>query len=157
MNKYKKPDIDEDKIKNNPFLKKLVVPVNRISSSDKWKQDGEEWYKGSYDFDADQYTKVFSNSNNRLAINALSARAKELLMWVVCEVEKGKHYVWINKKRYMEELGIGSMNTYRNALNELIEQSFLMKTTITDVLWINPTYFFNGNRIKSFPENVKIK
>jgi hypothetical protein len=157
MGKYIAPTIKEDKLGSNPFLKDLSVPVNKVKSEDRFKQDGEEWYKGEYEFDADVYCKVFSDSTRRKAMAKLSARGKDLLLWLIYEADKGKGYLWINKDRYMQECGITSMNTYRSALNDLLANDYLIRSAILNVFWINPSFFFNGNRIKAFPENVKVK
>lgn len=157
MSKYKKPVIDESKLGLNPFLVSLGIPVNKVKTEDRFTKDGDEWYKSNFEYDGDVYCKVFSDSARRLRMVGLSARGKDLLLWLVYEADKGKDWLWLNKERYMDECGITSMNTFRSAVNDLIRKGYIIKTVFTDYYWINPHLFFNGNRIKTFPENVKIK
>lgn len=157
MAKYEKPKFEEDELGINPFLSSLEIPVSKIKSDDRFTKDGELWYKANFEFDADNSCKVFSDSVRRLKMVKLSARGKDLLLWLVFEADKGKDYVWLNKDRYMEECKISSMNTYRSAVNDLIRNAYINRTVVTDIFWINPTLFYNGNRIKAFPDNVKEK
>lgn len=159
MSKYIKPEINEEMLGVNPFLNSLVVPVNKVQDKDgsRFTQDGQEWYKADYEYDADTYCKVFSDATRRKLVSELTPRGKDLLMWVQYEAKKGKDWLWINKERYMEECTVASVTTYRSAVNELIKKGIIVKTVVTDTFWINPYFLFNGNRIKAFPDNVKIK
>ncbi|WP_233826736.1 hypothetical protein [Dyadobacter sp. CY312] len=67
------------------------------------------------------------------------------------EIEFGQDIIWLNKNR--EELDI-SLNTYKEAVTELIKKCFLNKTTVRDVYWANPYLFFAGDRIRKFPSCV---
>ena len=164
MNKYKdKPEINEEDLGKNPFLNSLHVDVNSIKSDSKYqvynKAMGEDaiFELANFEFEATPYCKVYADSSRRLDMVALSPRSKDLLMWVMYEAKKNKDWLWVNKKRYMEESKVGSINTYKAALNELIKCGFITKTVIMDTFWLNPHYFFNGNRITKFPDNVKRK
>ncbi len=163
MNKYDKPKFDEEDLGENVFLDKLEVLVSRVRSDNNYKvhdvHSGEDaiFELANYDYEKVAYCKVFADAGRRLKMVQLSPRAKDLLLWVMYEVKQGKDWIWLNKVRYMEENNIGSINTYRTALNDLIKKKYLGITVISDVYWINPDFFFNGNRIKSFPNNIKVK
>lgn len=157
MSKYEKPVINEAELGKNPFLVGLEVPVNKVKSEDRYKQDGELWFKSDYEYDADPHCKIFVDKARRLATVELSPRTKDLLLWVMYEAKAGKDWLWINKDRYMEESSVSSLNTYRGAVKELIKFGFLNKTIVSDTYWLNPMYFFHGSRIKAFPDNIKIK
>ena len=83
----------------------------------------------------------------------LSAKAKDLLWFIVYELKAGRSYVVVNVKRYLEEVKV-SRKTYRRAVLDLIAASIIAPTSITNVFYINPAMFFNGSRIKKFPEKV---
>lgn len=157
MSKYIKPEVREEDLGKNPYLKSLVVPVNKVSGEDRFRQDGTEWYKSDYEYDAAASCKVFVDSQRRKDMAKLAPRSKDLLLWIIYEVKKGKDWLWINRERYMEESGITSLNTYRSAATELIKTGYISKTVVLGVYWINPDLIFSGNRIKAFPENIKIK
>lgn len=159
MSKYEKPDIDEKELGVNPYLLHLVVPVYRVKdvNGDKFIKDGDVWQKGDYDYDAAPYCKLFSEATKRKSVNALRSSAKDLFLWLLYEAKKGKSWLWINKERYMEENEISALNTYRSAVNDLVKKGFLIKTVVSDTYWINPDYFFHGDRRKAFPNNLKVK
>lgn len=156
MNKYKKPKIDEGTLGKNPFVSSLKIKVSSVVSKDKFRYDKKDdvWMNAEQDWESVSFTRIYSDSERRLQMAALKASAKELLLWLMYECETGKDWMWINKVRYMEENNINSINTYKSALNELIRTGYITKTVIADVFWINPHFFFNGNRIKCFPENI---
>lgn len=159
MSKYEKPDINEEELGVNPYLMHLVIPIHKVKevNGDKFIKEGEVWQKADYDFDASPYCKLFSDAGKRKMVNKLKPRAKDLFLWLMYEAKKGKCWLWINKERYMEENEISAINTYRSAVNDLVKGGFLNKTVIMDTYWINPDYFFHGDRKKAFPNNTKIK
>jgi hypothetical protein len=157
MSRYKKPEIDESALGVNPFLSGLTIKVNKKITGDKFKQDGEFWSKADVEFEAAPFCKIFSDSERRLKMVSLHPRAKDLLLWVIFEANANKDWLWINKVRYMEENRVSSINTYKAAVNELMQAGFITRTVITDVFWINPHYFFAGNRITKFKEHVKLR
>ena len=159
MSKYEKPKFDESDLGENVFLSSLEVKVNSIKSNDKYRASdvgSEEVFfeLANFDYESTPYCKVFVDAERRLKAVGLSTRAQGLLMWLMYEARPGKDWLWLNKVRYMEESKVNSLTTYRTALNELVRKRYIGKTVVADVYWINPHFFFNGNRIKSFPDNI---
>lgn len=54
----------------------------------------------------------------------------------------------------MDENDVSSVNTYKGAVRELLLGGYLYLSVIKDVYWINPHYFFHGNRVNIFPQNI---
>lgn len=155
MNKTKKPEIDREKLGNNIFLTNLKIPVNKLTLHGQYKADKDgDILPVEIELERDMSVRVYIDSARRKQMVALSARGKDLLLWLVYELEGGKDYIWINKDRYMNECGVKSYNTYKEAVNELVRNSFIQATTVSRVYWINPHLFFNGSRINAFPDNV---
>lgn len=155
MKKNKKPVIDESKLGNNLFLINLKIPVNKVVLSGQYKPDKDgDLLPVEVELEKDAICKVYVDANRRKMMVLLSARAKDLLLWLIYEVESGKDWLWINKDRYMAESNVKAYNTYKDARNELINNSFLQSTTIQNVYFINPHFFFNGSRVNNFPKNV---
>ncbi len=69
--------------------------------------------------DSEPYTKVFIGKLNRQIVNRLTDKSKAMLLWIIQELEAGRDYVYIPRKRYMEELEISSTTTVTNAFAEL--------------------------------------
>lgn len=128
--------IDKDKLGLNPFLISLTVEEDEAT---------------------EPFCRVFTDDKLRARMGKLTPRGKDLLWWLIYEVEEGKDWVELDKKLYMEECGVSTMNTYRAAVNDLIGGGYINKTVVTDVFWINPALFFNGSRVAAFPNNVKVK
>jgi hypothetical protein len=154
-----KPDIDEGTLGINPFIGNLKIIASVVKSEDRYKlhdkNSSEPIFEyANYEFEYTPYCKVFSDSKRRLHVNKLTTRAKDLLLWLMMEIDKNKDYIWINKERYMSECGVNSMNTYRAAIGDLVEYGFITRTKEMNTYWINPNYFFNGNRLTKYPDNI---
>jgi hypothetical protein len=106
-----------------------------------------------YSVEVEKYTKVFNRSAYRIHIMALPSRARDLYLWLIYEADPGKDYIWINKQRYMEECDV-SLNTYKAAVSDLIKSIVIVPSAVTQVYWINPLFFFNGNRLQKFKEKL---
>jgi hypothetical protein len=156
MNPDKKPTITPEIIGKNPFLGKLEIHVNRVVSKNKFKHDKKEdiWLPADDNWEAVSFTRVYADSDRRLQMVELTPRGKDLLLWLIYEAETNLDYLWINKRRYMKECSITSLNTYKSALNDLIKNGYILATVVANTYWLNPHHFFNGNRIKKFPDNV---
>jgi hypothetical protein len=149
-----KPDISEDKMGLNPFIDTLEIPVVRRGISNQLKRIDNKLIPAEFDHELTSHAKLFCDPDKRYLNNSLSLRAKELLLWVMFQTTSSKDYIWINKTMYMEENNVTSINTYKEALADLIKKKYLGITLIKDVYWINPKYFFKGDRVKKYPNNV---
>lgn len=148
----------------NPFVKHLVIPINNITLKNQFKFTGETDKEGNKLVDtitvkaeATGFTKLYITAENRKLISLITQRSKDLLLWIMYELEAGFDYVEINSKRYMKEAGIKSVNTYKEAIKDLIRYDIIARTRDDKVFWINPEYLFRGDRIKKFPNKVSIK
>lgn len=147
----------EEKLVNigsNPLAVGIEIPVVPVYSKDTYKKDEDAIVPITIFIEKTPFTKVYNTSENRKIVNNLSSRAKTLLLWIIYEVEAGKDYLWINKSRYMQEVGIKAINTYNEAIKELIRYGLIKDTKAVDTFWINPEFIFNGNRVKKYPKNV---
>lgn len=156
MAKQVKPEITSEKIGDNPFLDTLKIPVSKIVMHGQYTADKEGlMLPVEVELEKDSYCRIYTDSSRRLKMVGLSPRAKDLLLWVMYEVDNSAEYIWINKARYMKESGVKAYNTYRDALTELLKNKFMISSVIQNVYWINPHFFFNGSRINKFPKNIK--
>lgn len=104
--------------------------------------------------EATPFVKLYVTSERRLIISKLSTASKELFLWIMLEVDAGKDALWINKERFMLENNT-SLNTYKKGMDELIRYAFLAYTVVREVYWINPDFFFRGDRVSKYPNNIK--
>jgi hypothetical protein len=155
MKKVIKPEIIRDKLGKNPLLTNLKVVISKMEIPGQWKMVDGRQVPVDMEMERTSFTKMFSDSERRKDMIKLGNRAKDLLMWIMYEVDPNCDYLWLNKWRYMSESGISTYNTYNNALNELIEAGYIARCARpANTFFINPHYFFNGNRIKCFPDHV---
>lgn len=154
-------ELNPDSLGKNPFIESLSIPVNKIPVIGQYKVTKELAVDGKaimipveIEVESEPHCKVYNDARRRKMMVVLSKPGKELFLWLIYEMEAGKDYVWVNKKRYLKENDIKSQNTYRTAVNDLIFNGYIVKTLATDVYWINPTLFFNGSRKSKFPKNV---
>lgn len=157
MNKYRKPKFNEELLGISPFVSSLTIQVNRVAYEGQYKKDKEGHMLPVYgNVEREMSCRLYTSPEKRKIMNMLSTRSKELFLWVMYEVDRNKDYMWLNKKRYMEENNINSINTYRTAIDELVRYGLLCKSVVNDVFWINPSMFFGGNRVAKYPKSVEI-
>lgn len=156
---YSKPKVDESKFIANPLAgADFKIIINKIIDNKAFVNDGENWLPKEITLEKENITKLYTKAENRLIVAKLSPKALRLYIWLAYELECGKDYLWINKKRYMEENDISSINTYKDAVTELSRYLLIYPTleAKNDYYWINPRLFFCGNRIEKYPNNVEV-
>lgn len=168
--KQLKPKFDEDEIGVSPFRTGFKITVFQNNSTSK-SIDLEDLKVGEdtvtigttttnekvFLLESEHKTQVYTNSDSRKFIAALSLKAKSLYLWLIYDIEYSKEYVWINVVRYMKENNV-SANTYRDSMKELVKKGIIYPIfELSNMFWVNPRLFFKGNRIKTFKEHLKIR
>lgn len=147
----------------NPFIRDLVILANEIIESKelfeaKSYTDGVFVSVGekrslSFILEKQAYTKFYTSAKYRKQIASFKGCTKSLFLWLSYEIKPGKDFVVLNCKRYEKENGVVT-NTLKVALYELINNDIIGETKIQNVYWINPAYFFSGNRMRKYPSSV---
>jgi len=138
----------------NPFMKDVNIKVSVVNLEGDYVKEDDLYLPNNTYIESEPYTKIFINAENRKIVNKLTQRGKDLLLWLLYEMEAGQDFIKINKVRYMKELSIKSVNTYKTALSELIRYGMLKESKAKDIYWINSQFFFNGNRIKKYKKQL---
>ena len=157
MNKFKKPELKEHLLRANPLVN-MGFSILTVSVADKsvFKTDNDGIHlPNEYIMEKETSTRVYTKSEHRLFITQLSDKSKSLYLWLLYEIEPGKDYLWINKERYKQESKT-SDNTYRAAIEELVNNLVLAPSLVRNVYWINPRLFFSGNRVNKYPNHVEV-
>jgi hypothetical protein len=144
----------EEELGINPSVGPLQIPVYELTSK-------LEFVKGPYGkmeqksilLESTPKTTLYITSAHRKLMSSLPTASKELLLWLLYELDSNKHSIWINKSFYMKECGI-AINTYKKALDGLIRLTYLTPTAVSNVYWINPALFFRGNRVNKYPDKL---
>lgn len=151
----KKPIFEEDDLGSNPFVNTdFKVLVRSITDGSKYQMDDEVLVPSVVDLEKDDYVKLYIKPEYRKLVGMLSNSSRSLLLWCIYEVDSAKDYLWINKRRYMEEHSVKSVNTFKSAVKELVRLNIIAPTVQRNVFWINPRLFFHGSRINKYPKNV---
>lgn len=113
-----------------------------------------------YEAETDKCTKVYITDIKRDNVIGLKSCSQRLLLWMIYELDYGKDYVYVDRKKYMEAgKKIKDARTYKMAIEELSRYGYICPVSILkykDIYWINPHIFFCGSRIKKYPKNLKV-
>ena len=146
-----KPDFTDIGI--NPFEGNLVIRVNKKSNEVTNKFGNPDKIESLYE--SVKFTKVFDQAGVKELLTILSAKAKEMYLHIIYSLEPSCDIIWIHKDRYMKSYGIKSINTFKEAVKGLSENGFIYPhVSIKDSYWINPHYFFKGNRFNKYPTKL---
>jgi hypothetical protein len=151
--KYKKPVINEKTLVNNPFIGYLTIRATKNVDTARYASDDEVGYfNKDYLMENEVPVRVYVSADRRKSLNSLSPNSSKLLGWCIQEFDVKADWFWLNKQRYMDETGV-AYNTYKKSVKELQDMRLILKTSYTDVFWINPHYFFRGNRVDFYGDH----
>lgn len=152
----KKPDFANENMGINPFESGLQIYVNKKFKKVTNKYDEPDEHE--FDYESTPYTKVFDVPGDKKNVMELPIRCQQLYLYLIHSLIPAQDYLWIDKVAYMKKTGIKSLNTYKQAVNDLCGAGYICKhTRLANVFWINPYYFFKGSRINKYPKNVYVK
>lgn len=107
-----------------------------------------------YFFEQEKMCRVFQYHAKNV-LKDLELQAVKLFLYLICHVSPNAQRIKIDEKKYMKQCGIKSLKTLYTAVNALKSKGVLIKSK-PSVYWINPAIFFNGDRIKNFPDNLVV-
>jgi hypothetical protein len=96
--------------------------------------------------------RVFLDSFLNEVRDGMPLRSKEMFIWLLGRVRSGDDLVVINRRKYMEKMGIKSLPTVNVAINGLLWADVLGKSNVRGVYFINPVHFFRGSRVRKWPK-----
>lgn len=156
MQKYENPlqGVTDEDMGKNPCATSMKIPIRLVSPDNQYyiDEDGDK-LPVEIDLEYTPYSKLYTVADARKYITKLTSASKSLWLWIMYEVPHGKDYLWVNKERYREESSV-SYKTYKKAVGELHKFALISPTTYKDVYWINPQFFFKGNRIEKYKDKV---
>ena len=97
--------------------------------------------------DSTQFVKLFSAGMKRLKdLKSPGVKVLEVLYLIIKE-NPGKDRVFMSFFQVDQLITPMSVATYRRGTKELIDCEFMAATIDENIYWINPSYFFNGDRL----------
>jgi len=155
MKRLLKPKYTETDIGVNPHIDKLIIPINRVTLTDRYKRDEDVLINDEMDLEDTPFSKLYASVVCKDKLYSMSSRAKELYLWFVYEIASGEDNMWLNRNRFMKENNV-SLNTLKGAVMDLISMGIISYTIVKDVYFINPQYFFRGSRVAKYPDNLDV-
>lgn len=158
---------DESLLINNPFVERpdFEIKTKNISSENEFINlkdisDGvivgsSTKIKSKFVVEAEGYCKVYNRKGLYLHIAQLSPTSKALYLHIQYNLQYNKDYIHLDPNKVMNEAEIGSLNTYKKCLKELVTNLIITPTLCNNVFWINPVFFFNGSRINKYSNKIK--
>lgn len=147
----------------NPFVRELIILANEVveekhlfearSYTDNVFVTAGEKRKLNFILEKQAYTKIYVSASFRKQVAGLKNCTKSLFLWLSYEIKPSKDYIVLNVDRYKKESDV-THNTMMVGIIELINNSIIGKTKFDNVYWINPAYFFSGNRMRKYPSSV---
>jgi hypothetical protein len=156
MNPIVKPNTSKLEGRINPFTYTLEIKLKQLENTNAFSLDEGAIVHQTYTVESSPKVSLYVKPEHRLIQNNLFSCAKELLLWLLYTLETNQDFIWINKVRYMKETST-SDNTYRKAIDNLERYGFLDKTPVKDTYWINPEFFFKGDRKNKYPTKCVIE
>jgi hypothetical protein len=151
--------IDESTLSVNPFTYSLSIRVSRGTSLSKYKFDsgGDRiMINDVFYYDRQQSTRLYHSRDNEEVISMLSPTSLRLFYFIANRMVKQRDWVQINKEYFMSKYGVKSINSFKDALKELQRYLVIVGTHYDTVYWVNPSFMFNGDRIKKYPSNLNV-
>lgn len=143
MNKGKYLGLDGAK---NPLVEGMELYVTKVSH-----KDGGFYYADHVDCG-----RLYNTSGSMDLIYGLSSKGRDLLVYIVYHLVKNQDWVDINVNQYMRDHKVGSINTYKKAVKELVSICFIYPVYgHKNSFWINPRYLYKGNRLTMHEECLK--
>lgn len=148
-------------IEYNPFVvvnKVEVVEVLKLADTAEkefntiLEKDDNTYY---YSENITSCTLYFTNPEVLEKLLSLNHIDLKLLMVICKHLAVGKSFIKINRESYMNKTSL-SINSFYKAKKQLIKANFIRpRITTKDTYWINPHYFYSGNRANKLEDFYK--
>ena len=158
----KKAERDQLNASKNPFVFGLKIPVRMFRKKHENAVSTDKNILHRFEVNTTvqsvvieqlPITKVFTPFEYREHIAILSKDAKCLMLWLLYELTAGQDWFQLNRKRYIDETKLSYVDLNRS-ISHLINAGIICQTSIKDCFWINPMFFFAGDRISKYPDNL---
>lgn len=154
---------NSDKWKENPFIEKTVEAVSdhtivqrkfartemknkaAIVNYENGEVVGETALMTYKTVDNEQFAKVYTKGMARWS--GMTPSTANVFEYILNQLKPNADTVMIYEPVFLDENENISKNSYYRAMAWLIKNEFLAKSVYPNVYYINPTLFFNGNRL----------
>jgi len=153
----------------NPFLesmeihigsKRLTVGAGRHTDLETGESVDHSGVHIVKKIDREQFVKLYTREMK--AIFELKPTALKVIQYLLAEIQRhpnadGIYLHWLSAEPYFNEKDLKvSRASFMRAISELIEKKFLAESTRPNIFWLNPRFYWNGDRY-SFLREYHIK
>lgn len=149
----------------NPYLPNLIVPSKKRTIS-----IASDKSLGLLDFetgvitdtafigirkrvDSEEFVKIFKGQIQ--ALFELSTAAMRVFGYFMDATRFGKDSIYFSIKECMQYTKYKSQNSINIGISELLAKEFVAKSDKQNIFFINPSKFFNGDRMVMFNDYIK--
>lgn len=171
-NKKEKEEIETIKLSEfetydkNPFMLSLVVPkrgkIMKVSKENisltniKTGESSESevaFMAITEKVDKEEFVKIYKR--NIQDMFNLSIQGYKIFGYFLSATQISKDIVAFSYKKCMEYTSYKSKNSVNIGLTNLINNKFIAKSEVPNMYFLNPSFFFNGDRILLVKEYIK--
>jgi hypothetical protein len=146
---------DADKFKSNPFkdtLNVILTLKNKSEGTDSiiinpstGEYQGVNVLSRPHTCDNEKFVKLFVNKISEWF--EFSSKAQKIFMYVMQQMKPNIDEVYLVPDDMIDKLDIKSRTTIYDAIAELVSVQALARSFEPNCYYINPSYFFNGDRV----------
>jgi len=144
----------------NPFYNDTLVHIDRgvktikmgdsnsiivNTKTSELQEDGIVAFHKKIPIDKNKFTKVYLD--NLASFFELTKAGQKVLEYLLKSLKPNKGQVLFDYRDCKEFTGYSSTSTITSGLSDLIKNKFIARSTKNYIYYINPTIFFNGNRM----------
>lgn len=136
----------------NPFTQSLKIPVYYKNSQIGYASGGA--ISEVRPLDQDRRVTLFTQHLIEV-LPKLSSPTLRVLFHIFVHLRTNQDYTEVRVNKLTEEMGYKSTIIYK-ALKELVSSGLLAdrRSVRLHTYWLNPYYFFPGNRVQKYPDNL---
>ena len=152
----------------NPFWKEIEIKIGskivRVAGGTHISDEGESvTHSGVHvikQVDESEFVKIYTQ--NMKVIFDLKPTTQKILQYLLAELQKTPNadaiYLgWFSAEKYLSENDLNvSKASFHRSMNDLLKKGFIAESPDTNMFWINPNLFFNGNRMSFIQEYRKM-
>jgi len=154
------------KMGSNPFLRDYSLKVMEVNNSKELntvKRDegiitditATGTINNRYYVEVTPYARLYKIQAHLKELIQLPGASLKLLLWIIVKVENGNDYIVVDIADFKNRSSV-SHSSYCRAVDDLTGLGFIIRHRHPNVFWINPAYFFSGNTITKYPDNIHV-
>lgn len=137
----------------------FYIPATEVFEADIYNKETGKTIDGSAHYlEVKEFVKAFINEGCITNTYKMNNRGKEMLLYVIYHLDKACDFIEIDPKFYMGKFKIGSVNTFKKAIKDLVEYKYIHPIFgKKNIYWVNPNYFFRGSRLDFYPDKIRVQ